>query len=123
MRIDTLDLRAFGPFTAKPLDFSRGTHGLHVVFGQNEAGKSSALRALGAALFGIHGRTKDDFVHEYSALRLAMSLRNAKDERISFVRRKDSTPIPTRRSSCESESARMPANLRSPRQVRKLRTC
>lgn len=88
MRIDTFDLRAFGPFTAKTLDLSKGAHGLHVVFGQNEAGKSSALRALGAALFGIHSRTTDKFLHDYSALRLAMALRNAKGEEISFVRRK-----------------------------------
>ncbi len=88
MRIDNVDLRAFGPFTGKALDFSSQETGLHVIYGLNEAGKSSALRALTAALFGIHARTPDNFVHDYTALRLAMTLQNAKGDRISFVRRK-----------------------------------
>ena len=88
MRIENVDLRAFGPFTGKTLDFSSRETGLHVIYGLNEAGKSSALRALTAALFGIHARTPDNFVHDYTALRLAMTLQNAKGDRISFVRRK-----------------------------------
>ncbi|HAN96808.1 MAG TPA: hypothetical protein DCQ98_04970, partial [Planctomycetaceae bacterium] len=38
MRIDRLDLIAYGPFTDAQLDLSRGSHGLHLVFGPNEAG-------------------------------------------------------------------------------------
>lgn len=88
MRIDALELRKYGPFTGLGLDLSSGAHGLHVVYGQNEAGKSSALRGLTAALFGIDSRTTDDFVHAYTELRLLMSLRNAKGAQLSFVRRK-----------------------------------
>jgi uncharacterized protein YhaN len=88
VRIENVDLRAFGPFTGKTLDFSSRETGLHVIYGLNEAGKSSALRALTAALFGIHARTPENFVHDYTALRLAMTLQSAKGARISFVRRK-----------------------------------
>lgn len=88
MRIDALELLKYGPFTGLKLDLSQGSHGLHVVYGQNEAGKSSALRGLTAALFGIDSRTTDNFVHAYTEMRLAMTLRSAKGERLSYVRRK-----------------------------------
>lgn len=88
MRIDRVEFRAFGPFTGQTLDLEAGRHGLHVVFGRNEAGKSSALRAISAALFSIGGQTSDDFVHEYNALRIAMTLRDRNGDRLSFVRRK-----------------------------------
>jgi len=88
MRIDTLRLLAYGPFTGVELDLAAGSHGLHVVHGRNEAGKSSALRALSAALYGIHGQTSDDFVHEYSALRIGLALRDSHGRKLSFVRRK-----------------------------------
>ncbi|HRE99587.1 MAG TPA: AAA family ATPase [Pirellulaceae bacterium] len=88
MRIDRLDLIAYGPFTDAQLDLSRGSHGLHLVFGPNEAGKSSTLRALSDALFGIPGQTSDAFVHPYTDLRIGMSLRTADDRPIAFVRRK-----------------------------------
>jgi uncharacterized protein YhaN len=62
VRINELYLKAFGPFADRRLDFSRGAHGLHVIFGPNEAGKSSALRALKALLYGVDERTTDAFV-------------------------------------------------------------
>ena len=61
MRIDAIELVAFGPFTETRLDLS--APGVHVVFGANEAGKSSSIRAIEAALFGIPNRTDDDFIH------------------------------------------------------------
>lgn len=48
MRISELNLVAFGPFTERILDFDGA--GLHIVFGPNEADKSSALRGLKALL-------------------------------------------------------------------------
>ncbi|SPD75411.1 hypothetical protein PITCH_A580014 [uncultured Desulfobacterium sp.] len=59
MRIKKLDLRAFGPFTDNVLDFSSEYPGLHIVYGLNEAGKSSALRALDSFFFGMPDRTND----------------------------------------------------------------
>ena len=53
MKILELALHAFGPFTDAVLDLSAGQEGLHLIYGPNEAGKSSALRALRQALFGI----------------------------------------------------------------------
>ena len=44
MRFDKLLLRAFGPFTDRTLDFAAAAPaGLHLIYGPNEAGKSSSL--------------------------------------------------------------------------------
>ncbi|MEO6811499.1 MAG: AAA family ATPase, partial [Isosphaeraceae bacterium] len=88
MRIDRLDLRAFGPFTDVSLDLSAGQHGLHLIYGPNEAGKSSALRALRQMLYGIDARTPDNFVHEYDKLRVGATLRNPDGTTLAFLRRK-----------------------------------
>ncbi len=90
MKILSLDLLAYGPFTARTLDFSRGTHGLHLVYGPNEAGKSAALRALISFFYGIHPQTPDNFVHDYDALRIGARLRLSDGTERSFIRRKGS---------------------------------
>ena len=88
MKIARLDLRAFGPFTDVVLDFDAGQYGLHVVYGANEAGKSSTLRALKQFLYGIPTRTSDDFIHPYGNLRIAGLLRNGDGSMLECVRRK-----------------------------------
>jgi DNA repair exonuclease SbcCD ATPase subunit len=62
MRIQELRLVAFGPFVDKPLVFDEA--GIHVIYGPNEAGKSSALQGLKALLYGIEERTRDNFLHD-----------------------------------------------------------
>lgn len=88
MRIKRLDLIAFGPFTEQTLDVGDGTPGLHVIHGPNEAGKSSALRALKAWLFGIENRSTDDFIHDYTQMRVGGTLELLSGEEVSCVRRK-----------------------------------
>ena len=53
MEIRELNLAAFGPFSDRLLEFTSSTGGLHIVYGPNEAGKSSSLSVLKALLFGI----------------------------------------------------------------------
>lgn len=88
MRLLELQLKAFGPFTGRSLDLSGGEPGLHVLFGPNEAGKSSALRALKVLLFGFPQRSSDDFLHPYDQLRVGGRLRLGDGSEVSFVRRK-----------------------------------
>ena len=88
MRIDRLDLIAYGPFTDKSLNLSDGKFGLHLIYGDNEAGKSTCLRALIAWLFGIPTRTDDVFLHSYSQLRIGGELRLSDGKKLEFVRRK-----------------------------------
>ncbi len=67
MKILRLNLQAFGHFTDKSIDLS-GKAGLNIIFGPNEAGKSTAMRALDAFFFGFGLRSEDAFVHEYKDL-------------------------------------------------------
>jgi uncharacterized protein YhaN len=88
MRINRLDLIAFGRFTEKSLDLSEGDQGLHLIYGDNEAGKSTSLRALTNWLFGIPARTGDNFVHANPQLRIGGELQLSTGETIEFIRRK-----------------------------------
>jgi len=88
VKILDLHLRAFGPFTDCDLDLSGGQQGLHLIFGPNEAGKSSALRALRALLYGIPERTGDDFLHDRQDLRVGGRLRGSDGTEVHCVRRK-----------------------------------
>jgi uncharacterized protein YhaN len=88
MRIDRLDLIAYGSFTNKSLNLSDGTSGLHLIYGDNEAGKSTSLRALIAWLFGISARTNDNYLHSNPQLRIGGKLRLSGGEELEFVRRK-----------------------------------
>ncbi len=88
MKILELSLQAFGPFTDVTLDLSGGREGLHLVCGPNEAGKSSALRALRQALFGFPPQSPDDFLHSYQKMRVGMRLRDGDGRELALVRRK-----------------------------------
>ena len=88
MKILELDLIAFGPFTNVRLDLSGGSEGLHIIYGLNEGGKTSSLRAIRALLYGIPNNTPDNFLHENQALRLGGRLRHSDGSMISFLRRK-----------------------------------
>jgi uncharacterized protein YhaN len=88
MEILELNLAAFGPFTDRLLDFSPSASGLHIVYGPNEAGKSSALRGLKGLLFGIPARTPDNFRHANKDLRIAGTLRGNSGQELAAVRRK-----------------------------------
>ena len=86
MRFLELNLLAFGPFSKRTLDFSGD--GFHLVFGPNEAGKSSALRAIDALLFGVPRRTDDDFIHKKTELQIGATIVNSAGRELRFVRRK-----------------------------------
>jgi len=63
MRVAELHLRAFGHFTDVRVDLDSDGPALHVVYGHNEAGKSTTLRALSGLFFGIPARTPDAHRH------------------------------------------------------------
>ncbi len=88
MRLERLDIPAFGPFTDLELPFPAHACDLHVIFGENEAGKSSLLRAIRDLLFGIHGQSADNFRHDYKNLRIRGEVSNRAGGRLMFQRRK-----------------------------------
>ncbi|MER8970641.1 AAA family ATPase [Mesorhizobium sp. M0808] len=77
MRINRLDLTRYGKFTDKHIDFGRvepGRPDLHIIYGPNEAGKSTALSAFLDLLFGIESRSRYDFLHPYATMRIGAAL-------------------------------------------------
>lgn len=88
MRFEQLLFKAYGPFHDQTLDFAATRAGLHLVYGPNEAGKSSALRAITALLFGIDARTRDNFRHDYSQLRIGAVLDLGDGSHMAIMRRK-----------------------------------
>ncbi|NTV05885.1 MAG: AAA family ATPase, partial [Chlorobiaceae bacterium] len=90
MKIKRLELKAFGPFSGQFLDFSSSFPALHIVYGLNEAGKSSAMRALQALFFGFPQRTGDNFIHQNQQLLVGGCLEGADGHEHTFFRRKRS---------------------------------
>ena len=87
MRLRRLDLIRFGRFTETSFDLPDGARDLHIVFGPNEAGKSTALTAIEDLLFGIPTRSPYNFLHDYDAMLIGAVLENGM-ERMEFRRRK-----------------------------------
>jgi uncharacterized protein YhaN len=88
VRFSGLDLVAFGHFTNETLTFTARPGVVEVVYGENEAGKSTSLRALTSFLYGIPARTTDDFVHPMPTLRVGATVLDADGRAVSSVRRK-----------------------------------
>ncbi len=87
MKILQLELTAFGLFTQTILHFSPTTK-LHIIYGKNEAGKSSTRRAVNALLFGIPERTTDAYLHASDKLRLGAHLQDETGKTLVCYRRK-----------------------------------
>ena len=88
MKLLNLNMKAVGPFTGVVLDFSAGEQGLHLVYGPNEAGKTSSLRALTYLLFGFPHLSADHFVHPNEQLRVGGKLRHSDGEELELLRRR-----------------------------------
>lgn len=87
MRIEYLSLPAFGRFTEERIEFGSEPK-LHLLFGRNEAGKSTLLRAILDVLFGIPQTSGDDFLHRSTTLRIEAGLQLADGSGLAFRRRK-----------------------------------
>ncbi|WP_165223807.1 ATP-binding protein [Affinirhizobium pseudoryzae] len=73
MRLRRLDLTRYGKFTDHAIDFgpaAAGSPDLHIVYGLNEAGKSTAFSAYLDLLFGIPERSAYNFLHAYTAMQI-----------------------------------------------------
>ena len=89
MKLTRLDLDRYGPFTGTRLDF-RPDADLHIVYGPNEAGKSSALSAITDLLYGFEPRSPANFRHRYEDLKVGAELQQADGSALRFWRRKRS---------------------------------
>src|SRR3712207_4004094 len=74
LRIERLDLRPWGCFDDLTVDLGGPVGTVHLLYGPNAAGKSTATRALRGLLFGIEPRTRDAHTHAYTDLRIGARL-------------------------------------------------
>ncbi|HVY15291.1 MAG TPA: AAA family ATPase [Rhodopila sp.] len=87
MRLRRLVLARYGHLADQEIAFPDAP-GLHIVLGLNEAGKSTALSAIGDALFRFPHRTPYDFLHATRELRIGVELQARDGRRATFFRRK-----------------------------------
>jgi ABC-type molybdenum transport system ATPase subunit/photorepair protein PhrA len=73
MKIEQIDLKAYGHFTAQRLALGSAAN-LHIICGPNEAGKTTLWRAINGALFGIPETTRDGYLHGNPKLRVGLAL-------------------------------------------------
>ena len=59
MKIHTLHLASFGKFKDKTIHFEDG---INLIYGENEAGKSTVMAFIKAMLYGFTGRGAAAFV-------------------------------------------------------------
>ena len=85
MKLQTLSLKAFGPFTDRELQLNPKAT-LHLIYGPNESGKSSSLRALRNLLYGFPHQTPDDFLHPTSKLQVGGTFQTPEGGLQEFVR-------------------------------------
>ncbi|MCW2275768.1 AAA family ATPase [Rhodoblastus acidophilus] len=85
MRILELALDAYGPFAGEKLHFDRAAR-LHIVHGPNEAGKSSALTAIGDLFYGVP-RSEKSFLRP-GDLRLGALVEARNGQMLQFFRRR-----------------------------------
>jgi uncharacterized protein YhaN len=88
VRIERLELIAFGSLKGVSLEFSSEEPCLHLVYGANEAGKSTALRAISGLFYGIPENTPDTHSIRGAELRVGALLRDARGRQLQVVRRK-----------------------------------
>ncbi|MBP1882664.1 ATP-binding protein [Sinorhizobium mexicanum] len=73
MRLQQLDLVRYGKFTARSLDFGNAKSekpDFHLVYGPNEAGKSTLFSGFLDLLFGIERLSPYGFLHPYQTMRV-----------------------------------------------------
>ena len=87
MRLKQLDLVRYGRFSGRTLEFDATNMDFHLVFGPNEAGKSTALEAVGDLLFGVRARTLYNFLHDNASMRIGAILEDD-GESLEVQRRK-----------------------------------
>ena len=87
MRIARLDFRRYGRFTNTTIDLPQKARDIHVIYGPNEAGKSTSLSAIGDFLFEIRQQTPYNFQHSYQSLRIGARLEEG-DRVLEAIRRK-----------------------------------
>ncbi|MDO9574794.1 MAG: AAA family ATPase, partial [Candidatus Contubernalis sp.] len=87
MRFNNVNLKAFGFFSDHKLEFEKDIN-FHIIYGLNEAGKSTLLRAITDVLYGIPHNTQDAFWYSPSDLKIEAVIQHSDGRILQFTRRK-----------------------------------
>jgi uncharacterized protein YhaN len=87
VRIDRIDLIRFGHFVDRRIEFQPTAPDFFIVYGDNEAGKSTLLRAISAMFFGVPARTIDVHSCKPQELRVGGAISSGSSH-MEFRRRK-----------------------------------
>ena len=74
MRIDCIDLIRFGHFVNRKIEFPPSNPDFYVIYGDNEAGKSTLLRGISDLFFGVPARTPDVHSCKSAELRIGATI-------------------------------------------------
>lgn len=88
MRFDRLDLLCYGGFQDTHLEFPANASDLHVIYGPNEAGKSTTLRAIRDFLFGFPHLVGGDAWRAQAALLRVGAVLEHEGTRFEAIRRR-----------------------------------
>jgi uncharacterized protein YhaN len=109
MRIERLDLTRYGVFTDHVVDFGErpaGAPDLHLVYGPNEAGKSTTLSAVLDLLYGIEPRSRYGFRHPYPNMQLGGRLEIAgRAQELIRIKRPQNSLLDARRQPLPDTAA------------------
>jgi uncharacterized protein YhaN len=86
LRFEAIALENYGAFATRSLEL--GAPGLTIVYGPNEAGKSTFLEAIGDFLFGVPHNSPRVGLFGVDAMRIAATLTTQDGRRLSLRRRK-----------------------------------
>ncbi len=87
MRFKRIDLLRYGHFSDYSFELPLKDKDIHILFGRNEAGKSTTLSAIEDFLFGIGNNSPYNFKHDNSDMRIGASIEN-QDSSFEAFRRK-----------------------------------
>lgn len=87
MRIDRIDLIRYGHFVNREIEFPLTKPDYYLIYGDNEAGKSTLLRGISALFFGVPTRTPDVHSCKGSELRIGATISDC-EKHFRFRRRK-----------------------------------
>ena len=86
MKIRSLEIEHFGLFSGRDFDFSN--HGLQLIYGPNEAGKSTLLQLIREVLFGFPLRNPYSFAEHVGEMAAVATIEMADGTTARFRRRK-----------------------------------
>lgn len=107
MKIKILNLLRYGHFENRELELA--LDGLTIVYGPNEAGKSTSLAAITDLLYGFNRSCPYNFRWDNNQLRVGGTLVNRAGDELSFIRRKaNANTVMAEEGSPLADSALLP---------------